>query len=71
MIVSYNEILFIKENAPKGFPAMIKEYLKARGIEKNRTNIHTEISTLKESYNEDIIKAARELLKTVKKVQYN
>ena len=71
MKVSYNEILFIKENAPKGFPNLIMEYLVARGIKLNRTKIHTEISTLKSSYNEDVIQAAREILKSVKKVQYN
>ena len=71
MKVEDREILFIKRNAPRGFNNLIMEYLEARGVKENRTRIHTEISTIKSSYNEPIILAARYILKHVKGVEYN
>lgn len=71
MKVEDREILFIKRNAPVGFPRLIEEKLAARGIKVNRTKVHTEISTLKSDYDGNIIEAARELIKAVKGVTYN
>lgn len=70
MKVEDREILFIKKNAPKGFPNLIMEYLDARGVKVNRTTVHTEISTIKSSYNPQVINAARAILKSVKQVEY-
>ena len=71
MRVDDREILFIKRNAPVGFPRLIQEKLEADGHVVNRTVIHKEISTLKASYNPLVIVAARELLLAVKGVEYS
>lgn len=68
--VEDREILFIKKNAPKGFPNLIMEYLQARGVKVDRVKVHTEISTIKSTYNAQVINAAREILKSVKQVEY-
>ena len=71
MKVEDRQILFIKKNAPVGFPRLIEEKLASQGIVVNRTKIHTEISTLKKSYDPKIIGAAMELIKSVKGVTYS
>lgn len=71
MKVEDREILFIKRNAPVGFPRLIEEKLAAKGIKVNRTKVHTEISTLKSEYDGEIIQAARELIQAVKGVKYS
>lgn len=64
------EILFIKENSPKGFPRMISEALESEGKKIDRVRVHKEISTIKDTYNADIIHTARRLLKAVKNVEF-
>jgi hypothetical protein len=72
MKVDAREIVFIKENAPKAFPRLIIESLEAKGVSKlNRTAVHTEISTLKDTYNPVIIEEARRLLYLIKGVKYS
>jgi len=71
MKVEDREILFIKRNSPVGFPRLIQDRLKDKGIEVNRTKIHTEISTLKSSYDPNIITAARDIIKALKGLVYN
>ena len=68
--VDPKEILFIKENAPKGFPRMIVEALEAEGKNFDRVRVHKEISTIKDTYNVDVIHTARRLLKAVKNVEF-
>lgn len=65
------EILFIKENAPTGFPRMIVEALEAEGKKVDRVRVHKEISTIKDGYSIDIIQTARRLLKAIKGVEYS
>lgn len=70
MKVDPQEIAFIKQNAPKAFPRLVQEGLEAQGIKIRREYIYVELNTLKDSYNPDIIKEARRLLKAVKGVKY-
>jgi hypothetical protein len=70
MKVDPQEIVFIKENAPKAFPRLVQEGLEAQGIEIRREYIYVELSSIKDTYNPDIINEARRLLKAVKGVEY-
>lgn len=73
MKVDAREILFFRENEPTAFSRVISESLKSQGLDglvTNRTFIHTEIRTLKGSYNEIVINEARRLLKAIKGVEY-
>lgn len=70
MKVDPQEIIFIKENAPKAFPRLVQEGLEAQGITYHRTYIYVELSSIKESYKADIIMEARRLLKAVKGIEY-
>lgn len=71
MKVDDREILFIRQNSPVGFPRLIQEALEAKGIHMNRTLIHKEIRTLKDNHVDEIIITAREIIKAVKRVEYN
>ena len=70
MTVEPQEIIFIKENAPKAFPRLVQEGLEAQGITFRREYIYVELSSIKETYNPAIINEARRLLKAVKGVEY-
>lgn len=70
MKVDPQEIVFIKENAPKAFPRLVQEGLEAQGIIYRREYIYVELNSIKDSYIPDIIKEARRLLEAVKGVKY-
>ena len=71
MKVDAREIVFIKENAPKGFPRLIVETLESKGVKVDRVRVHMELFTLKNDYNDLIIEEARRLLFAVKGVKYS
>lgn len=71
MKVDAREIVFIKENAPKGFPRLIVESLESQGLQYDRIRVHKELFTLKNDYNDVVIEEARRLLHLIKGVKYS
>lgn len=70
MKVNPQEIVFIKENAPKAFPRLVQEGLEAQGKIYRREYVYLELNTIKDSYVPDIINEARRLLKAVKGIEF-
>lgn len=70
MKVDPEEILFMKDQAPKGFPRLVQEGLEAQGIVYRREFIYSELGSIKKSYNASVITEARRLLKAIKGVEY-
>lgn len=69
--VDKEEILYFIEHSWTGFPSLVLENLKARGIKSNRQKIHKELTSIKKSYDRAIIESARHLLKSVKGLEYS
>ena len=69
--VDGREILFMRQNAPKRFTSLVTEALEADGHSFSRVKVHTELNTIKDSYNKLIIDKARQILKHVYQVEYN
>lgn len=68
--VDQEEILFFRDNKPKGLERLIVEALNAKGIETTIPTVRKHISSIKNSYNEAIIEEARTLIKILKGVEY-
>lgn len=66
MKVDAREILFIRQNAPKG---MIRTL--ADNIKMPYSKVRTEIHTLKEDYSDDLVNEARRLLFVMKGIEYS
>ena len=69
--LDHREILFMRQNGPKRFASIITEALAAEGITVSRVKVHTEINTIKDTYNKQIITKARDILKNVYKAEYD
>ncbi|RKD18981.1 hypothetical protein BCY91_13980 [Pelobium manganitolerans] len=65
MKVDARELVFIRDNAPKNFAALISD---TTGVP--RSTVNNELSRIKRSYNEEVIKEARRLLKVIKGIAY-
>lgn len=68
--VSIEELQFIRNNSPKGFPRLVSEALTAIGYPIDRVRVHKELHTLKDNYDSIIILKTRELLKLIQKVEF-
>lgn len=69
--VSGNELQFIRQHAPKAFAGTIAEALTAEGYLVDRVKVHQELHTIKDGYDPIIINKSRELLKAIKKVEFD
>lgn len=65
------EILFIHENAPNGFAALVHQNLVQSGYSINRMQVHRELFTHKREYLKPVIEEARRLLKAIKQVEFS
>ncbi|NJI75861.1 hypothetical protein HCX49_21930 [Sphingobacterium kitahiroshimense] len=70
MIVSIEELDFMRKNAPKAFPRLITEALEAQGYKTSRVKVHQELVTLKDEYDVRIIETARRILLAIKGVDF-
>lgn len=70
MIVSIEELDFMRKNAPKAFPRLITEALEAQGYKTSRVKVHQELVTLKDEYDVRIIETARRVLLAIKGVDF-
>lgn len=69
--VSGNELQFIRQHAPKAFTRTIAEALTTDGYPVDRVKVHQELHTIKDGYDPVIINKTRELLKAIKKVEFD
>lgn len=65
MKVDAREILFIKENAPHGFIAIL-----AKKMNMKRSRVRSQLYLTKEDYPDDLIIQARHLLKETEGIEY-
>ncbi|MGJ1419958.1 hypothetical protein ACR79T_10055 [Sphingobacterium spiritivorum] len=68
--IDLDELLFMKNNWPTGFPRIVSDALLAEGITMDRIRVHNELTTIKSSYDARIIEKARKLLKEIKGLEY-
>lgn len=66
MKVDVRELLFIRQNAPKGFYRLVSE-----NINISRVKIINELRMIKDDYDAHIITESRRLLKVIKGLKYN
>lgn len=66
MLIDAREILFIRQNCPRGMFRIISENT---GIE--YTKVRNEFFTLKDDYNETIVTEARRLLKSIYNIEFS
>ena len=66
MQVDTRELMFIKQNAPRGMTRLVADNL---GI--NNTKVINELRLIKDNYNDAIILETRRLLKDIKGVSFN
>lgn len=66
MKVDTRELMFIKQNAPRGMSRLVADNLGLPTIK-----VVNELRMLKDHYNDDIIIEARRLLKEIKGIVYN
>ena len=64
-MVDAREILFIRQNAPRGLYRMVADNL---GLKRHK--VRNELNRLKEEYDEQIVTEARRLLKATKGLEY-
>ena len=66
MQVDTRELMFIKQNAPRGMTRLVADNL---GI--NNTKVINELRLIKDNYNDAIILETRRLLKEIKGLSFN
>lgn len=66
MKVDARELVFLRENGPSNFSALISDNI---GI--NRSTVNNELSRIKDNYNPVVINEARRLLKAIKGLEYS
>lgn len=68
--VDPKELIFLNENAPTGFIALIRESLSDKKIYLSRDQVWRELTVLKKDYMEVVIHEARRILKALKGLEY-